>query len=219
VSELDVGGLARMRRRYDRGRLLESDVAPEPFEQFRRWLADAVRDGSVVEPNAMVLATVGADGRPSTRHVLLKELDARGFVFFTNYGSRKAAEMAANPSVSLCLPWVPLQRQVVVEGEARRVPREESAAYWGTRPRESQLGAWASDQSRVVPSRAHLEARLAEVSARFPQEVPLPEQWGGYVVVPSAVEFWQGGPGRLHDRLRYRRAAAQGGWLLERLAP
>lgn len=222
VSDLVAGDLAWMRRRYDRGRLYEDDVASEPFEQFRRWLADAV-DAGVPEPNATVLATADANGRPSTRHVLLKELDDRGFVFFTNYGSRKASDLTVNPAAALCFPWVALERQVVVTGAVSRVDREESAAYWSTRPRESQLGAWASEQSRVVGSRAELERRLAEVSERFPEEVPLPDWWGGYRLVPASIEFWQGGPARLHDRLRYRRGepldGRDPGWVLERLSP
>jgi pyridoxamine 5'-phosphate oxidase len=218
VSDLEAGDLARMRRPYDRGRLLESDVAAEPFGQFRRWLADAVAAG-VVEPNAMVLATADSCGRPSARHVLLKELDDRGFVFFTNYGSHKAADLTVNHAAALCFPWVFLERQVVAGGTVSRVTREESAAYWATRPRESQLGAWASEQSRVVASRNELEARLAEVARRFPDAVPLPDWWGGYRLVPDSVEFWQGGPARLHDRLRYRRVGDGSSWVLERLSP
>jgi pyridoxamine 5'-phosphate oxidase len=218
VSDLEAGDLAGMRRRYGRGRLLESEMAAEPFVQFRRWLADAVRAG-VVEPNAMVLATADSHARPSARHVLLKELDDRGFVFFTSYGSRKAADLTVNHCAALCFPWVFLERQVLVGGTVSRVTREESAAYWVTRPRESQLGAWASEQSRVVGSREELEERLAEMARRFPAEVPLPDWWGGYRLVPDAVEFWQGGPARLHDRLRYRRCEDGGAWVLERLSP
>jgi pyridoxamine 5'-phosphate oxidase len=208
--------LAAMRRPYPPVRLLESDVAASPFDQFRQWLDDAIA-ARLPEPNAMVLATATPDGRPSARHVLLKELDESGFVFFTNHGSRKAAEIASNPAVSLCFPWFAIGRQVVVCGSASPVSRAETEAYWATRPRESQVGAWASDQSSVIASRAELEARAEKVAARFPDDVPTPEFWGGYRVVPDTVEFWQGAPGRLHDRLRYART--DGGWRIERLAP
>lgn len=208
--------LARMRRRYAAARLLERDVAAEPYAQFRTWLHDAVTAG-LPEPNAMVLSTATTDGRPSSRHVLLKELDVHGFVFFTNHGSRKATELAANPWASLCFPWFGMERQVVAAGAVSRVADEESIAYWVTRPRESQLGAWASDQSSVIGSRAELEQAAREVDRRFPDDVPLPPFWGGYRVVPESVEFWQGGPGRLHDRIRYRRGAEA--WVIERLAP
>lgn len=205
-----------MRRRYTSTRLLEQDVAADPFAQFRTWLHDAVTAG-LHEPNAMVLATATTDGAPSTRHVLLKELDSKGFVFFTNQGSRKVSEMTQNPHVSLCFPWFTMERQVVVCGIAAPVARQESEAYWVTRPRESQVGAWASAQSSVIGSRDELEAAAASVAERFPGDIPLPEFWGGFRVVPQTVEFWQGGPGRLHDRLRYRRH--DGDWALERLAP
>ena len=205
-----------MRRRYSSTRLLENHVAPDPLDEFRHWLQEAIRAG-VSEPNAMVLATVGPNGQPSTRNVLLKGIEDGGFVFYTNLESRKAAELAANPRVSLCFPWVAMERQVVVCGEASRVSAEASRAYWVTRPRESQVGAWASRQSSVITSRAELEASAVEVGARFPGEIPLPDFWGGYRVVPHEVEFWQGGPGRLHDRLRYRRHGDT--WIVERLAP
>ncbi len=211
--------LAEMRRAYSARRLLEADVPAEPYALFHSWLDDAVR-AALPEPNAMVLATTDETGRPSTRHVLLKELDSTGFVFYTNLRSRKAVEIAVNPEVSLCFPWFAIERQVVVCGTAARITREEVAAYWATRPRESQIGAWASDQSSVIASRDVLDARVAEAAARFPQEVPLPEFWGGFRVVPRAIEFWQGGPARLHDRLRYAREVGEGApWRLERLAP
>ncbi|WP_211658361.1 pyridoxamine 5'-phosphate oxidase [Phytoactinopolyspora halophila] len=216
--------LGRLRRRYASTRLLEQDLADEPFTQFRAWLHDAVTAG-LSEPNAMVLATATADGTPSARHVLLKELDSEGFVFFTNHESRKVSEIHENPRVSLCFPWFPMERQVVACGTAAPVSREESRAYWVTRPRESQIGAWASAQSAVIDSRADLEASAAAVAAKYPHDLPLPDFWGGYRVVPDTVEFWQGGPGRLHDRLRYRRAGAglpddqTDAWTIERLAP
>jgi pyridoxamine 5'-phosphate oxidase len=208
--------LARMRRNYPTERLLESAVASEPFAQFHSWLRAAVAAG-LPEPNAMVLATATSDGRPSARHVLLKELDDTGFVFFTNLGSRKAAEISANPAVSLCFPWFAMARQVVASGTAAPVSRGETEKYWATRPRESQLGAWASDQSSVIASRAELEAAAASAAARFPETVPVPPFWGGFRVSPHTVEFWQGGPARLHDRLRYTRT--EDGWRLQRLAP
>jgi pyridoxamine 5'-phosphate oxidase len=208
--------LARMRRNYPAERLLESALADEPFTVFRSWLAAAI-DCGLPEPNAMALATATPDGRPRARHVLLKELDDSGFVFFTNLGSRKAADISVNPAVSLCFPWFAMARQVIVTGAAEPVTRAETEAYWVTRPRESQLSAWASDQSSVIGSRAELEAAAEAAAQRFPEAVPVPPFWGGYRVVPDTVEFWQGGPARLHDRLRYQRT--DGGWRLERLAP
>ncbi len=205
-----------MRRRYASTRLLEADVADDPFVQFRHWLHDAVTAG-LPEPNAMVLATASTDAVPSTRHVLLKELDAEGFVFFTNHGSRKGADMAQNTHVSLCFPWFAMERQVVVGGTAAPLPLADSEAYWRTRPRDSQIGAWASAQSAVISTRTDLEEAAKAVARRFPDEIPLPAFWGGHRVKPHTIEFWQGGPGRLHDRLRYRRA--DDGWALDRLAP
>ena len=210
-------GLSRMRRRYTAGRLLERDLAPDPFDEFRAWLHDAVTVG-IAEPNAMVLGTVGLDGQPSSRSVLLKGIDDGAFVFFTNTGSRKAAEIAANPRVSLCFPWIAMERQVLVCGSASTVSRAATGAYWRTRPRESQIGAWASRQSTVIRTREELEALAAEIAERYPDEVPLPEFWSGFRVVPETVEFWQGGVARLHDRLRYRRGPGEG-WVVERLAP
>jgi len=175
------------------------------------------------EPNAMVVATVSPEGRPSSRMVLLKGVDERGFVFFTNYESRKAADIAANPHVSLLFPWHDLQRQVRVEGAASKVSAEESEAYFAGRPRESQLGAWASPQSRVVASRSALDERYGGVLAQFAglDEVPVPPHWGGFRVAPYAVEFWQGRKGRMHDRMVYRRAEddPHAPWVVERLAP
>lgn len=211
--------LAAMRVRYVPGPLHEADVSADPAEQFHRWLADAVTAG-LPEPNAMVLATSTAAGRPSSRTVLLKELDERGFVFYTNTGSRKAGEIADNPRASLCFPWFPMARQVLVEGSVEPVAREVAAAYWATRPRESQLGAWASEQSRPVGDREALHAQWLAATERFADaaEVPLPPHWGGYRVVPRRLELWQGQPGRLHDRLSYERTRA-GSWTLTRLQP
>ncbi|WP_329464594.1 pyridoxamine 5'-phosphate oxidase [Streptomyces sp. NBC_01431] len=215
VTDLDP---AAMREQYRTTLLAEEELAATPMEQFGRWFKEAVA-GGLHEPNAMVVATADADGRPSTRTVLLKSYDERGFVFFTNYASRKAAELMANPQASLLFPWHQLARQVIVTGGASRVAREETEAYFRTRPHGSQLGAWASAQSTVIASRAELTARYEELAARYPEgsEVPVPERWGGFRVAPEAVEFWQGHENRLHDRLRY--VVDGRGWRVERLAP
>lgn len=205
-----------MRRRYTAGRLVERDLAADPFDEFRTWLHDAVTMG-IAEPNAMVLGTVGPEGQPSSRSVLLKGIDDGAFVFFTNTGSRKATEIAANPRVSLCFPWIAMERQVLVCGSASTVSRAATLAYWRTRPRESQIGAWASHQSVVIETREELEVAAFAAAERYPEEVPLPDFWNGFRVVPETVEFWQGGVARLHDRLRYRRS--DDSWLVERLAP
>jgi pyridoxamine 5'-phosphate oxidase len=219
--------LAALRREYVVGGLDESDLAPDPVTMFRRWLHDATVAG-LHEPNAMVLATATADGVPSARIVLLKGLSDRGFVFFTNYESRKGEELAVNPSGALLFPWHDLERQVRVEGPVSRLEEQENEAYFRSRPRASQLGAWASPQSRVVGDRSALDDRYAETVARWGAgDVPLPPYWGGFRVVPEVVEFWQGRTGRMHDRLRYRRvttpgeetAPAPGPWVTERLAP
>ncbi|MEV4703682.1 pyridoxamine 5'-phosphate oxidase [Actinoplanes sp. NPDC049316] len=208
-----------MRRDYtERGALLESDLAAAWPEQFARWFGEAL-DFALPEPNAMIVATADGAGRPSARTVLLKGYDERGFVFFTNYTSRKGTEAAENPYASLVFPWFPMQRQVVVCGAVEKVDRAETEEYFATRPHGSQLGAWASPQSSVVPDRAAVEAGLAAAIERFGAEgeVPAPPHWGGLRVVPETVEFWQGRSNRLHDRLRYR--SADGGWVVERLAP
>jgi pyridoxamine 5'-phosphate oxidase len=185
--------------------------------QFGHWFAEADA-ADLIEPNAMTLATADAGGRPSARMVLLKGFDERGFVFYTNYGSRKADELAGNPAVALVFWWPPLQRQVRIEGTVERVLREESEAYFRTRALGSRLGAWASAQSRVIAGRAELEQRLQELTERYrDREVPLPPFWGGYRVHPEVIEFWQNRPNRLHDRLRYRRVPD--GWTIERLSP
>lgn len=205
-----------MRHRYSASRLLERNLAADPFDQFRVWLHDAVIAG-IAEPNAMVLATVSSDGQPSTRCVLLKGIDNGLFTFFTNRGSRKAIEIASNPRISLCFPWIAMERQVLVCGEASRTSPQANRAYWVTRPRESQVGAWASRQSSVIASRVELEEAAAAVAKRYSDDIPLPEFWGGYGVRPHTIEFWQGGPARLHDRLRYRLHGDN--WAIERLAP
>ncbi|MFD9329697.1 pyridoxamine 5'-phosphate oxidase [Streptomyces sp. NPDC060065] len=212
-----------MREHYRAEGLAETELAAHPMEQFARWFgqaAQAAAQGVVYEPNAMVVATADSEGRPSSRTVLLKQYDEQGFVFYTNYGSRKARDLAANPYVSLLFPWHPMARQVIVTGTARRTGRDETAAYFRTRPHGSQLGAWASAQSTVIGSRAELDASYAELSARYPEgeQVPVPPDWGGFRVAPQTVEFWQGRENRLHDRLRYV-AAADGSWTVERLSP
>lgn len=210
--------IAALRREYaDRG-LRESDLGPEPIAAFVRWHQEAFEAG-LHEPNAMVVATVDGDV-PSSRMVLLKTVDARGFVFYTNTLSRKGRELAANPACALLFPWHPLERQVRVEGEVELVGDAEADAYFSSRPRSSQLGAWASPQSEVVADRDFLADRYAHESDRFTSvdEVPRPPHWGGYLVRPRVVEFWQGRPGRMHDRLRLERLDDTG-WSLERLAP
>ncbi|MEU9555589.1 pyridoxamine 5'-phosphate oxidase [Streptomyces fumanus] len=212
--------LASMRKQYRAEGLSESDLAATPVEQFARWFKQAATDGGLFEPNAMVVSTADAEGRPSSRTVLLKHFDERGFVFYTNYGSRKARDLAVNAHVSLLFPWHPMARQVIVTGTAARTGRDETAAYFRTRPHGSQLGAWASTQSSVVGSRADLDAAYAGLAARYPEgeQVPVPPHWGGFRVTPRTVEFWQGRENRLHDRLRYV-AGADGAWRVERLSP
>ena len=206
-----------MRDEDVRAGLSEGDVDPDPVVQFGRWFDDA-RAADLLEPSAMTLATATADGVPSARMVLLRGVDQRGFVFYTNYESRKAAELAANPRAALVFWWGALHRQVRVEGPVQPTSQEESAAYFRTRPPGSRLSAWASPQSRVIPGREVLDQRVAELAARYPDgDVPLPPFWGGYRLVPEVVELWQQRPNRLHDRLRYTRTP--GGWRVERLAP
>jgi pyridoxamine 5'-phosphate oxidase len=210
--------IADLRREYSLTGLRKADLAADPLQQFRRWFDQAIAAGTY-EPNAMVLATADAAGKPSTRVVLLKGLDERGFVFFTNYESRKARELAVNRHAALNFFWVELERQVCVTGTVTQVPREEAEAYFKTRPRGSRLGAWASKQSETVPSREVLEARLQELEKKYPdEEIPLPPFWGGYVLAPREIDFWQGRPNRLHDRFRYSKQS-DGRWLVERLSP
>jgi pyridoxamine 5'-phosphate oxidase len=215
MSQLD---LAALREEYARAGLEESDLAPDPVTMFRRWFDEAVAAG-LYEPNAMVVATADAGARPAARLVLLKGLSEEGFVFFTNIRSRKGEELAANPACALLFPWHPLERQVRVDGVASPLSAGAVAAYFASRPRGSQLGAWASHQSRVVSGREELMAAYDEVAARYPEPdgVPVPDEWGGYAVRPEVVEFWQGRPGRMHDRLAYRRTDE--GWSTVRLAP
>jgi pyridoxamine 5'-phosphate oxidase len=207
-----------LRRSYVRGSLAEEDLAADWVTQFTRWFAEAEESDLIVEPTAMVLATAALSGQPSVRTVLLRGVSAAGFLFFTNYESRKGRELAANPQVALVFSWVPLERQVVVTGTASRVPAEESAAYFHSRPRDSQLASAASAQSSVVESRSVLESAVADLAARYPESVPAPANWGGIRVAPDSVEFWQGRPARLHDRLRFRLAPSSE-WVVERLSP
>ena len=202
---------------YARGELLEANVADDPITQFGKWFADA-QAAKILEPNAMTLATVGEDGMPSARIVLLKAFDQSGFSFFTNYSSRKGRELSAHPVASLTFFWASLERQVCIEGTVEKVSRAESEEYFQTRPVKSQLGAWVSSQSKVITSRNELETTMQELEKRFAGvAVPTPELWGGYRVLPRSVEFWQGRRSRLHDRLRYRREGER--WVLERLSP
>ncbi|HIK25862.1 MAG: pyridoxamine 5'-phosphate oxidase [Thermosynechococcus sp. Uc] len=208
--------IADLRRDYRRQRLLESEAAEDPIQQFRLWFTEAV-NAELPEPNAMTLATLGLDGMPAARLVLLKEVDERGFVFFTNYRSRKGLELAAHPKAALVFWWAELERQVRIEGHVEQISAAESDAYFQSRPLGNRWGAWASQQSEILESYAELEARLAEVEARYGENVPRPEHWGGYRVLPTLIEFWQGRPNRLHDRLCYRRQGDH--WQRVRLYP
>jgi pyridoxamine 5'-phosphate oxidase len=211
--------IAQLRRDYARARLDEADVSHDPFVEFARWFAEA-QDAKVPDPTAMTLATSTPDGHPSARIVLLKGVDPRGFVFFTDYRSRKGMELEANPRAALVFWWGELERQVRITGGVSLVPHEESERYFKSRPLGSRIGAWASHQSRVIPSRATLEGDVKQVEDRFPTgDVPLPPHWGGYLVVPDTMEFWQGRESRLHDRIRYLREIGGHGWRIERLSP
>ena len=209
--------LAALRRDYALATLDERDVDADPIRQFERWFADAAA-ARVPEPNAMTLSTATRDGVPSARIVLLKGVDANGFAFYTDYRSRKGAELAENPLAALTFLWKEIERQVRITGSVSRVSTQESDAYFRTRPLGSRVGAWASHQSAVLASREELEARVQDVIGRFPEGgVPLPPHWGGFRVAPDEIEFWQGRPDRLHDRLLYRRG--ERGWEISRLSP
>jgi len=210
--------LADLRKEYMARGLDVGDLDADPIRQFRGWLDEALA-AHLTEPNAMTVATVGADGRPSARMALIKGVSEAGFVFYTNYESRKGRELGAAPWAALVFYWAELERQVRIEGRVERTSAADSDAYFHSRPVGSQLGAAVSQQSAVIPDRATLEVRLRKLEARYrDQEVPRPEHWGGFRVVPDAIEFWQGRPNRLHDRLRYRKTA-EGVWVIERLSP
>ena len=209
--------LSDFRKEYSERGLHRDDLAENPFTQFERWFSHAT-ELDLLEPNAMTLATVDTDGCPLQRTVLLKYFDAQGFVFFTNYQSRKATHIDANPQVCLLFPWILLERQIIITGRAEKISKTETLRYFSSRPRDSQLGAWVSNQSSVISSRKLLMQKLNEIREKFTHgEIPLPSFWGGYRVVPETIEFWQGGPARIHDRFLYQRDAD--GWKIDRLSP
>jgi pyridoxamine 5'-phosphate oxidase len=210
--------LADLRKNYSLGSLDAADVDPDPIRQFQTWFAQAL-DAKLPEPNAMTVATVDAQGRPAARILLIKGVDERGFVFFTNYESRKGRELGANPHAALLFHWVELERQVRIEGTVEKTSEAESEAYFQSRPLGSRIGAWASAQSAVIENREQLEAREREISAQYGENPPRPPHWGGYRLIPDAIEFWQGRPSRLHDRLRYTRTSDNGDWQIARLSP
>jgi len=211
--------IAAMRRQYGEVGLVESALPKDPVELFNTWLSEAASNEVVVEANAMVLST-SIDNQPSSRTVLLKDLTIDGFTFFTNYGSRKAKQIASNSNVSLLFPWYPIERQVIVIGTANKISKSESEKYFSSRPRGSQIGAWASMQSEELISRAELERKYADLEKKWPEgtEVPMPDHWGGYVVLPTSIEFWQGRYSRLHDRIRYVRSK-NNDWQIKRIYP
>jgi pyridoxamine 5'-phosphate oxidase len=209
--------LAELRKDYARGSLDENSVDTDPIRQFQLWLEQAL-DAQLPEPNAMTVATVDAEGRPSARILLIKGVDERGFVFYTNYESRKGRELAGNPHASLLFHWIELERQVRIEGVVEKTSAEQSDAYFASRPLASRIGAWASEQSREIATRAELEAREKAFAERFGESPPRPPHWGGYRLVPDRIEFWQGRPSRLHDRILYTREA-ENRWQISRLSP
>jgi pyridoxamine 5'-phosphate oxidase len=214
-----VSNIADLRRDYTQFGMLETDVDRDPLRQFQDWFDTSIA-ANIIEPNAMTLATVTPDGKPDARIVLLKGLDARGFIFYTNFLSRKGKELEVNPQATLVFLWAELERQVRVEGVVERVSNEEADVYFHSRPLGSQLGAWASNQSEIISDRAYLEKRHEELAKEYAdREIPRPSHWGGYRVIPDSIEFWQGRTSRLHDRLRYDREGDDDNWILRRLAP
>jgi pyridoxamine 5'-phosphate oxidase len=203
---------------YERGALDAASVVPDPLVQFGRWF-DAALAAELLEPYAMTVATVGIDGQPSARIILLRDYDERGFSFFTNYESQKGHEIAHTPRAALLFYWAPLEQQIRIEGTVERLDAADSDAYFAQRPRGHRLSAWASHQSSVVPDRRYLETKMDEYERTYPGDVPRPAYWGGYRVKPNRFEFWQGRPDRVHDRILYRRAPASGDWIIERLSP
>lgn len=219
---MESHSISSIRQEYLLATLSEKEVSPSPIDQFERWLNEAMKS-EVLEPTAMVLSTVSAEGQPSSRVVLLKDLDSNGFVFYTNYSSKKGVELSQNARASLLFFWPELQRQVRIEGEVKRVNPEQSTTYFQSRPKGSQLGAWASPQSQVVPHREFLDERIEEMEKKFEglEVLPRPEHWGGFSLIPNRIEFWQGRGSRMHDRIRYERTSSSvtSEWKIERLAP
>jgi pyridoxamine 5'-phosphate oxidase len=205
-----------LRVSYEQGELNESDITHNPFEQFNLWLQDAINN-DVPEPNAMVLSTVNKQGQPSARNVLLKSADENGFIFFSNKTSDKATDLKHNPHCSLLFSWLPQHRQVIVKGKAEEISMQDSDSYFQTRPYGSRISAWVSDQSKVIKNREELEVKVKEFMDKYPENVPMPSHWGGYLVKPESIEFWQGRPSRLHDRIRFTKKAHN--WTIERISP
>ena len=205
-----------LRVSYEQGELNEADITHNPFEQFNNWLQEAIKN-EVPEPNAMVLATVNKDGQPGARNVLLKSADDNGFIFFTNKNSDKAFDLKQNPNCTLLFSWLSQHRQVIVKGNASEISREESNTYFQTRPYGSRISAWVSEQSQVIKSREELEIKVKEFMDKYPENVPMPDYWGGYLVKPESIEFWQGRPSRLHDRIRFTKKGNT--WTIERISP
>jgi pyridoxamine 5'-phosphate oxidase len=205
-----------LRVSYEQGELNESDINHNPLDQFNKWLEEAIKN-QVPEPNAMVLATVNKDGQPGARNVLLKSADDNGFIFFSNKHSDKATDLKQNPNCTLLFSWLSQHRQVIVKGKAEEISKEESNTYFQTRPYGSRISAWVSEQSQVIKNREELEKRVKEVMDKYPENVPMPDHWGGYLVKPESIEFWQGRPSRLHDRIRFTKKANT--WAIERIAP
>ena len=205
-----------LRVSYEQGELNESDVSHNPLDQFNTWLQEAIKN-QVPEPNAMVLSTVNKDGQPGARNVLLKSADDDGFIFFSNKNSDKASDLKQNPNCTLLFSWLSQHRQVIVKGKAEEISREESNTYFQTRPYGSRISAWVSEQSQVIKSREELETKVKEFMEKYPENVPMPDYWGGYLVKPESIEFWQGRPSRLHDRIRFTKKGNT--WTIERISP